>query len=299
MSADTDDKSDWKVVSQFFIVPLGLVAVLVSVFFGLQVLRSRHPDPRSTLEHLKGPSRFILPWAGDPKRWQSGYDLSLAVRAGGDEGGAALAPELASAFREAGADPDLRRYLALALGRSGDPRAVPALREGIGDPDGTTRLHCAWGLMRIGDPSSFPDLRAAAGDRDEAVRTMAVFALGEMGDRDGAAVLASALSDGSMSVRWNAALSLARLGDDSGESVLIGVLDGTERVRLDEKERAREDEVNASARLNAIRGLALLKNDAARAALRRAAESGTGDEVRATARLALESIDANPPQTLP
>lgn len=291
MSADTDDKSDWKVVSQFFIVPLALVAVLVSVFFGLQVLRSRHPDPRATLRHLKGPSRFLLPWAGDPKRWQSGYDLSLAVRAGGSEGGTALAPDMAAAFREAGADPNLRRYLALALGRSGDTRAVPALREGIRDPDGTTRLYCAWGLMRIADPTSFPDLRAAAGDRDEAVRTMAVFALGEMEDRGGAAALEAALRDESLSVRWNAALSLARLGNDSGESVLIGVLEG--------KERAKDEQANASARLNAVRGLALLRDDPARAALRRAAESGAGDEVSATARLALESIDAKPPQALP
>lgn len=291
MSADTDDKSDWKVVSQFFIVPLALVAVLVSVFFGLQVLRSSHPDPRATLRHLKGPSRFLLPWAGDPKRWQSGYDLSLAVRGGGGEGGAALAPEMAAAFREAGADPPLRRYLALALGRSGDPRAAPALREGMRDPDGETRLYCAWGLMRIADRTFVPDLRAAVGDRDEAVRTMAVFALGELDDRDGAAVLEAALRDGSMSVRWNAALSLARLGNDSGEPVLIGVLEG--------KETATDDKVNASARLNAVRGLALLRDDAARAALRRAAESGAGDEVSATARMALESIDAKAPRALP
>ena len=291
MTTDADDKSDWKVVSQFFIVPLGLVAVLVSVFFGLQVLRTRHPDARATLEHLKGPSRFLLPWVGDPKRWQSGYDLSLAVRAGGGEGGAALAPEMATAFREAGADPKLRRYLALALGRSGDARAAPALQEGMRDPDGETRLYCAWGLMQIADRSSLPQLRTAAGDRDEAVRTMAVFALGEMGDHDGAAALRSALRDASMSVRWNAALSLARLGDDSGESVLIGVLEGKETVKV--------EQVNVSARLNAIRGLALLQGEVARAALRRAAEAGGSDEVRATARLALESIAPDAPRALP
>lgn len=291
MTTDADDKSDWKVVSQFFIVPLGLVAVLVSVFFGLQVLRTRHPDARSTLERLKGPSRFLLPWAGDPKRWQSGYDLSLAVRAGGGEGGAALAPEMAAAFREAGADLKLRRYLALALGRSGDARAAPALREGMRDPDGETRLYCAWGLMQIADRSSLPDLRAAVGDQDEAVRTMAVFALGEMADRDGTAVLKSALRDASMSVRWNAALSLARLGDHSGESVLIGVLEG--------KETAVQEQANASARLNAIRGLALLQDPAARAALQRAAEAGASEEVRATARLALETIAPDAPRALP
>ena len=291
MTTDREEKSDWKVVLQFFIVPLGLVAVLVSVFFGLQVLRTRHPDPRATLEHLKDPSRFLLPWAGDPKRWQSGYDLSLVVRSGTGDGGAALAPEMAAAFREAGADPKLRRYLALALGRSGDARAVPALKEGMQDPDGATRLFCAWGLMQIGDRSSFPELRAAVGDRDEGVRTMAVFALGELGDHEGVDALRSALSDATVSVRWNAALSLARLGDRSGESVLIGILEGGES--------GAGEPVDTSARLNAIRALALLKDDAARAALKRAAESGQGDEIRATARLALEAIAAEAPQALP
>jgi HEAT repeat protein len=158
------------------------------------------------------------------------------------------------------------------------------------DPDGETRLYCAWGLMQIADRSSLPQLRTAAGDRDEAVRTMAVFALGEMGDHDGAAALRSALRDPSMSVRWNAALSLARLGDDSGESVLIGVLEGKETVKV--------EQVNVSARLNAIRGLALLQGEVARAALRRA-EAGGSDEVRATARLALESIAPDAPRALP
>ncbi len=47
-----DEKSDLKVVMQFFIVPLILVAVLVLAFFGLQFLRNRNPDPRATLRSL-------------------------------------------------------------------------------------------------------------------------------------------------------------------------------------------------------------------------------------------------------
>src|SRR5207249_9497184 len=72
-----DEKGDWRVVLQFFVVPLALVAVLVTVFFGLQVLRSRRPDPITTLDDLKSTGGFLLPWVGDPKRWQSGYDRSL------------------------------------------------------------------------------------------------------------------------------------------------------------------------------------------------------------------------------
>jgi HEAT repeat protein len=297
------------VVLQFFIVPLGLVAVLVSVFFGLQVLRSRHPDPLATLGRLKGPSRFLLPWAGDPKRWQSGYDLSLLVRSGPGDGAEALIPELAAAFKDAGGDLKLRRYLALALGRSGDGRAGPALREGLQDPDDATRLFCAWGLMQIADRSALPELRAAAADPDPGVRTMAVFALGQMGDREGAGALKTALGDAAIGVRWNAALSLARLGDASGEAVLIGILDGGEagtgqvtgtgQTTGTGQATGTEGAGDAAAPLNAIRALALLKDDAARTALKRATESGQTEEIRGAARLALEAITAEGRNRLP
>jgi len=303
MAGEIEEKNDWKVVLQFFIVPLGLVAVLVCVFFGLQVLRSRRPDPRATLGRLKGPSRFLLPWAGDPKRWQSGYDLSLLVRSGPDDGAEALIPELVAAFRDAGGDLKLRRYLALALGRSGDGRAGPALREGLQDPDDATRLFCAWGLMQIADRSALPELRAAAADPDPGVRTMAVFALGQMGDREGAGALKTALGDAAIGVRWNAALSLARLGDASGEAVLIGILDGGEagtgQVTGTGQATGTEGAGDAAAPLNAILALALLKDDAARAAMKRAAESGRTEELRGAARLALEAITAEGRDRLP
>ncbi|HYS79007.1 MAG TPA: hypothetical protein VEO94_09220, partial [Candidatus Dormibacteraeota bacterium] len=138
----TNDRGDWRVVLQFFIVPLSLVAVLVSVFFGLQVLRSRHPDPQTTLNDLKGRKRFLLPWVGDPKRWQSGYDFSLLLRSSTPGSAGTLIPGMTAAFRDAGSEGDLklRRYLALALGRSADPHAAAALREGLKDADGATRL---------------------------------------------------------------------------------------------------------------------------------------------------------------
>src|SRR5712692_9414627 len=71
-----DGKSDLKIVLQFFIVPLSLVAVLVSAFFGLQVLRSRRPDAEGALRSLQRYDGLLARWVGDVKRWQSGYDLS-------------------------------------------------------------------------------------------------------------------------------------------------------------------------------------------------------------------------------
>ena len=294
-----DDRSDWKVVLQFFIVPLSLVTVLVTVFFGLQVLRSRHPDPRTTLNDLKGRRGFLLPWVGDPKRWQSGYDLSLLVRSGAPGSVGFLIPGMAAAFRDAGSAGDLklRRYLALALGRSGDARAAAVLREGLKDADGEVRLFCAWGLMQIADRDSLADLRAAAADTDPGVRKMAVFALGQMGDHDGASVLRTALSDRDRDVRWNAAISLARIGDASGEPVLFEILDTGAPVPTRAEDAAGSDEAAPS--LNAIRALALLKDGAARAALERTSESAGSAQIRSTARVALESLDAEARDALP
>ena len=164
-----DDRSDWKVVLQFFIVPLSLVAVLVSVFFGLQVLRSRHPDPQTALDDLKGNRSFLLPWVKDPKRWQAGYDFSLLLRSSAPGNAGTLIPGMANAFRDAGSQGDLklRRYLALALGRSGDSHAAAALREGLKDTDGATRLFCVWGLMQIAIwHRIFVDGRSPARDED-------------------------------------------------------------------------------------------------------------------------------------
>jgi HEAT repeat protein len=293
-----NEKGDWKVVLQFFVVPLALVAVLVTVFFGLQVLRSRSPDPRTTLVDLKSTGGFLLPWVGDPKRWQSGYDLSLLLRSAG--AGSAPLAEMTTAFQESGVSGDvkLRRYLALALGRAGDERAAVALGRGLEDDDGDTRLYCAWGLMQVGGPEALADLRrVAATHPDEGVRKMAVFALGQRGDRLAVPALRRALVDRDTDVRWNAALSLARLGDASGETILIEILGTWTPDAARTGSPAAAD--GAAPALNAIRGLALLRDPTARAALERAVLSGRSEEIRATARLAIESMDAEARGSLP
>ena len=289
-SLGEDERSDLRVVLQFFIVPLGLVAVLVLVFFGLQFLRSRRPEPGSTLKSLRGDRGFLARFVGDLKRWQYGYDLSLFMRSQDAEGIRRLLPELIRAFGEAGLRRDLklRRYLALALGHSRDPRAVEPLRDGIRDADAQTRLFSAWGLMQIGEQSALADLRAALADADPGVRKMVTFALGEMADAQSAPALREALADPEPDVRWNAALSLARLGDGAAIPVLMSLLEESQAPPTPRREMA----------LNAIRGLALLKPPAARDLMGRLAASAPDPEIRAAAGLALASYgpaSASPP----
>jgi HEAT repeat protein len=289
------EKSDLRVVLQYFIVPLALVIVLVLLFFGLQLARHRNADPREALEHLGGDEGFLTSLLGDPKRWQYGYDLSMLMRTEDEADLQRLVPDLTEAFRAAGAagDLELRRYLTLALGRAADPRAIEPLREAFHDSDPHTRLFAAWGLSRLDDPSGLPELRAAVSDADAGVRKLAVFALGQLADERSVPLLRAALEDPAVDVGWNAALALARLGDPAGLPILIELLESSVAALPGEDEGARERA------LNAIRGLALIQAPEAMESLRRTAAGAPDPAIREAAQVALSSARGDPPAGLP
>jgi len=303
---DSEEKSDLRVVMQFFIVPLVLVVVLVLVFFGMQILRSRRPNPEATLRSLQRYDGFLGSLVGDLKRWQYGYDLSLLMRGEVGEIDPALVPDLIATFVAAGEGEDrkLRRYMTLALGQSADRRAIPSLGTALRDDDPPTRLFACWGLMRCGDPAVFPLLRGAAGDADAGVRKMAIFALGQLEDEGSRELLRKALLDPEADVGWNAALSLARLGDQAAVPVLLDMLAhplsaaSASPTGVTAGAAAASTAAGASAPLaadravvlNAIRGLALLRPEEARPRLLEMASNPTGDgEIVVAARLALQA----------
>ena len=283
-----DEKSDLKVVLQFFIVPMVLVIVLVLAFFGLQFLRNRNPDPRATLRSLEHYEGFLGRIVGDLKRWQYGYDLSLLMRGEDRDTIREILPSLIEGFGEAGSRGDLklRRYLALALGSARDPRAIEALRGGLADDDPMTRLFCVWGLAELEDRAALPDLRALMSDADPGVRKMAIFTLGRMGEDEDAPRVREALEDPEVDVRWNAALALAQLGDEAAVPVLVELLDAS--IEGDDPQIPTDADGREALAINAIRGLALLRTTEAEAALRRVAASGDGSPIAEAARLALD-----------
>jgi HEAT repeat protein len=291
---EIDERSDFKVVMQFFLVPLSLVAVLVVLFFGFQFLRDRRPDPRQTLQALERQDGFLGAAIGDLKRWQSGYDLSLLLRSESGADQKALVPDLIQALREASARGDLklRRYLTLTLGQAADPRAAEALGESLASDNAETRLLAVWGLMRLNDPGLLPELRAALQDQDAGVRKMAAFSLGALEDKASLPELRAALDDPAEDVGWNAGLALARLGDRSAVPVLLAMLDrGLTAAAAAEGEARPSAEAGPSAELglNAVRGLLLLNAPEARPLLERAAAS-PDETLRSAARLALQEI---------
>jgi HEAT repeat protein len=277
-------------VLQFFIFPMSIVAVCVAVFVIFGLVATGPKDPRAILAEVRsGGGLFNI------KRWQAAYALANALESEADlaraKSDARFVAEVVGLFREteSGTGDDLlvRRYLAVALGRLGDARAVPELRRAAQATgpglDAQTVIYSAWALGAIGDPAAVPDLLQLAQSEDAGMRKAAVHALGQFADARAQARTAEALADGAVDVRWNAAVALARRGDARAVPVLMQMLD---RARLDAMPELtpaqREDAV-----MEAVRAAAALRDPQVRAVLERARDGDPSLQVREAARRAL------------
>src|SRR3954469_25306842 len=94
---------------QFFLIPLIVVGITVAVYVGF---RSLLTDDRSAQDYLAE-----IRNGGSDRRWPAAYELSRLMadpKVGADR---TLAPALVKAFEESKGDQQVRRYLALAIGR--------------------------------------------------------------------------------------------------------------------------------------------------------------------------------------
>ncbi|HEX3128390.1 MAG TPA: HEAT repeat domain-containing protein [Thermoanaerobaculia bacterium] len=133
-----------------FIVPLLVVLLCVAIFcvaifigFGWIAY-----DRQSTRDYL---SDLESGWK--PRRVQAAYELSKILvsdpRALDKEPGAKA--QVRRLFEEAD-DAEMRRYLALVLGRTGDREALPLLTTAASeDEDDRTRIYALWALGILGD----------------------------------------------------------------------------------------------------------------------------------------------------
>jgi len=84
--------------------------------------------------------------------------------------------------------PDIRRTVALSLGKIGDTNGIPALQQSLrGDVDAQVREYSAWALGQIGDQLSedaIIGLLTALGDADSAVKQAAASAFGHIGPQE-------------------------------------------------------------------------------------------------------------------
>jgi len=217
-------------VLQFFIFPMAIVAVCVTVFVVFGLIASEGKSARDYLYEVRT--------GGQNRRWQAAFELSKVLQGGKDPAlkDPRFVADAVALFQESQKDdPRVRRYLALALGRLGDRAAVPALCETVTAPagDSETVIYAAWSLGVLGDPAAVPDLVRLASHSDAGIRKAAIHALGAFAGPEAETALHAALSDAADDVRWNAALALGRRGDAAATPVLLQMLDrnAVERVQ--------------------------------------------------------------------
>lgn len=119
--------------------------------------------------------------------------------------------EAARALVLADPSPDVRSLACAALGETGDPSAVPILREALLSPSWPVRRRAALALGTLKAKEALPDLLSrATSDPEGSVRGRALEAIGEIGDPSAVEVLEKALFDDAPVARFFAARSLVK-----------------------------------------------------------------------------------------
>lgn len=268
-------------VLQFFIFPMAIVAVCVTVFVIFGLIASESRSARDYLAEVRSGSTN--------RRWQAAFELSKILQANRD---AALkdehfVPEVVALFDDsANDDPRVRRYLAVALGRIGDRRAVGPLLKVLEKPeaDPETLIYSVWALGAIGDPRAAASLIKLSSSEDAGVRKAVVHSLGALPSAETRAALEARLGDAVDDVRWNAALALAHEGDAAARPVLLQMLDRGQLARAPGVTPEQEEE----ALLGAVSVAPKIANADVKQALERLRQSDSSLRVREAARVALE-----------
>jgi len=261
---------------RLFLIPFVIVLVCGAV---LLIGRLLAGGPTTASEYLDD-----IRTAGGNRRWQAAYELSTLLDRTGMQVDAQVADQMVRLFEDVkGRDPQVRSYLALCLGKVGNPLAVPALIDALpGGEEPEIRLYAAWALGAIGDTTAAAPLAALVSDEDAGLRTMVAYSLGSLGGQRGLDTLAGMLEDPERDVRWNAATGLARQGSAQGLLVLGEMLDRDAPGRATMQPRQQEDVL-----LNAIQALEMLGSDRYDERLRVLENQDPSQAVRQAAREAL------------
>ena len=209
------------IIFRFVLVPLLVVGVVVVIIVLFGNLALKEKSVKDYLYDIRSGSKS--------ERWQAAYHLSNLLanpKKDYEEEARKNLPEILMIYHQAkDSDPEIRRYLALALGRLKDARAVPALIESTQDQDSQTVIWSLWALGSICDKSATPTLIENLNHEDSGIRTMSAYALGVLGDPKSIPALQGHLDDSSPEVSWNSAIALARMNDASGADLLAKMMD--------------------------------------------------------------------------
>lgn len=281
---EADTHSPLRAFFGLFIVPLVVVLICVAVFVGFGWIAYDHQDLDGYLNDLRSSWR--------PRRAQAAYELSKILIA--DPAALAEQPDAAAEVRRLfleAEDVEIKRYLALVLGYTHDPEAVPVLTDALEqEGDSQTRIYLLWALGRIGDSSAGPALSQELGSDDPGIRKVAAYALGELGDPAAIPRLEAMLDDGTADVRWNAALAVSRLGSREAVPVLNRMLDRALTGKVPEITPEQQEETM----IGALGALARVDGPNSLEAFERLAESDPSYRVRQAAIDARKYVDQQP-----
>ena len=273
---------------QFFLVPLAVVGITVLLYVGFRSLVADERDPQQYLAEMR--------YGGWYRQWPAAYELSQLMADPKVRANKALGPELVKAFDEAkDADPRVRRYLALAIGRLDPPlpaEAVASLVKALEDGDSEARISAIWALGSSGDPSVVPRLQPLFASSDAGIRKMVVYALGALPGESQIDTLRTALEDSAADVRWNAAVALARHGRGEGVGVLRQMLDRAyvEQVVKREVDQTSDQDPIADVMISGLRAAAALKDASLRPSIQGLSQQDRSLKVRQAALEALKAI---------
>jgi len=248
---------------QFFLIPLAVVAMTGLVYLGFRSLLADDRGPQDYLAEIRN--------GGSSRRWPAAYELSRLISDPKVRADKTLAPALIKAFQESSGDRQVRRYLALAIGRLDPPlppEAVADLTRALDDPDSETRISVIWALGSSGDPAVVSKLVPlySAQDSDAGIRKMVVYALGALPGDGQDATLRTALQDAVADVRWNAAVALARHGSHEGVAVIKQMLDRPYVEQTVKRDVRQDEDVDpvAEVMISGLRAAAALKDETLR-----------------------------------
>ena len=274
--------------TQFFLIPLAVVGVTILVYVGFRSLITDERSPQDYLAEVRD--------GGTDRRWPAAYELSRLMADPKVRADRALSASLVTAFEGAKEDdPQVRRYLALAIGQMEPPlpeKAVADLTAALDDPDSEARINAIWALGSSGDSHVVSRLLPLYQSDDAGIRKMVVYALGALPGDSQLTTLGAALADGAADVRWNAAVALARHGSHEGVPVLRQMLDRayvekavTREVRQDE-----DQDPIADVMITGLRAAAALRDDALRDSITGLSQQDRSLKVRQAALEALKAI---------
>jgi len=222
----------------FFLIPLMITIVGVMFFFVFKVLTYETSSPTDYLTNVQ--------YGAASKRWQSAYELSKLLA------NPKLVPLENSFHKRMIAvyehsihdDPNVRMYLALAMGRTKNTIYGEALLQGLTDKDKASRVAAIKALGSMAYKPAINNLiDFTSNDKSVEERLSATISMGNMNDKSVIPVLVRLLEDEEPNVRWDSAIALAKLGNYAGSDIIDNLLN---RNYYDQfKEVDAEEEIQA------------------------------------------------------